>query len=57
MKYAYCRDRAQGCLEEGQRSDILEQHRKLFLWMASQWQELAGKMETEGLGREPVARA
>ena len=36
MEHAYCRERAQGCLDEAQRADLTEELRKLFLWMASQ---------------------
>ena len=57
MEYAHCREKAQGCLDEAQRSDITEEQRKLFLWMAGQWQALASEMEIVGLGREPVTRA
>jgi hypothetical protein len=56
VEYVYCREKARECLGEAQRSDLTEEERKLFLLIASQWLELAGEIDSLGVGHEPIIR-
>ena len=55
MESAYCREKAQKCLEEARRLDVPEDQRECLLWMADQWLELADAMESLDRGLEPAS--
>jgi hypothetical protein len=55
MESAYCREKAQKCLEEARRLDVPEDQRECLLWMADQWLELADALESLDRGPEPAS--